>query len=281
MPLLPPYGIGKLGDVHEIPLFFVQRNIDGFHEFGGLAVQVDAARNVQVRHAKHDEVRIQPINHGGHVRVFRRMIADVFKQLVLALAGLLAAADNDARTSAQIIAGIKRGWIRGVVVLGQLVMQRVHEFGARRNGRRVPGRFRRFHATPLLSPLLSDFIVVASALRLHFTQVPRLVAAFALLVQLGHRRHAVKRDEHAAGRSQDGNAGVNAVANALQHFGLICCCVFGRVLHLTNHVVHHAIAVQVQIVDARQLGQPFDDAGVFFQHVGEITGDAHRKMQGN
>ena len=31
----------KLGDVHEIPLLFIQCNIDGFYEFGGLAIQVD------------------------------------------------------------------------------------------------------------------------------------------------------------------------------------------------------------------------------------------------
>ncbi len=141
-------------------------------------------------------------------------------------------------------------------MLGQLVVQGPHELGARRNGRRVPRGFRRF--------LVLVFALVLASLGLHFPQVPRLVAAFALLVQLGHRRHAVKRNEHAISRPHDGNARVNAVANALQQLGLVRVLGSRRVLHLAHHVVNHAVAVQVQIVDALQLGQSFDDAGVFF-----------------
>ena len=151
-------------------------------------------------------------------------------------------------------------------MLDQLGVQCAHEVGAWRNGRRVPRGFRRAFGFSVAFGFVAAVVFGFgfASLRLHFTQVPRLVAAFALLVQLGHRRHAVKRNEHAVARPHDGNARVNAVANALQQLGLVCVLVSRRVLHLANHVVNHAVAVQVQIVNARQLGEPFDDARVFF-----------------
>ncbi len=90
---------------------------------------------------------------------------------------------------------------------------------------------------------LGDSSYVASALRLHFSQIPRLVAALALLIQLGHRCNTVKCNKYAAGGTHDCNACIDAVANALQQLGFIFRLFVGGVLHLTDHIVNHAIAV--------------------------------------
>ena len=87
--------IRKFGNVHEIPLLLIQCNINGLHKFRGLAIQVYVARNVQVRHAQHDQIRIQTINDCSGLRMLSRMLANVLKQLVLAFARLITAADND------------------------------------------------------------------------------------------------------------------------------------------------------------------------------------------
>ena len=198
---------------------------------------------------EHDEIGVQSVNNRcGILGVFMRMGSDILKYLVLPLPHFVA--------RRQYHFAVCRASILVRKMNLDMMVQFPHKRRSGRDCRSIPW-------------LLDSFLFGLRSLLLgkcgsHLRLIPRFVSTRPLLIHFRHWRHAVKRNEHAAGGAHDRNARVNAVADALQQFGFILGLFVGGELHLAHHIVNHAVAVEVQVVDAGQLGESLYDAGVFF-----------------